>query len=452
MAITSTQMNYIRKLLAQKATGRAAVAISKIHPADIADLFSISLTPAETRMLVDMLFSQLKAGDVLAELPDSLLTDVLEDIDNNSIAKLLKRQDPNDALQFLSQIDEDRHDEILKLLPDSNRYQIEQLLIYPEDSAGQCMASSYMVVNPAFTANEAVLQIRTQSESVDVPFYVYVVDEDNRLLGVVPLRRLVTCPQDTLIRELMVEDPFTVDTDDDSEEAASIAKKYDIMAVPVVDDSHHLMGVIPGDSLFDVMEKEATEDMYRMAGLSEDDSIFTPVPTSFRQRFPWVLVNLVTAFIASTVVRAFEGTIAQFAMLAAFMPVVAGMGGNIGNQALVVITRGIALGELDFTSSRKALFKESALGALLGLVAGIVAATVAYLSASDPTNAFSLGMVILISIVANMALAGLLGAAIPLTLRALGRDPALGSNILLTACTDSIGYLLLLGLAMKIMH
>ncbi len=444
-------MNYIRKLLAQKASGRAAVAISKIHPADIADLFSVNLTPSEIRMLVDLLFSQLKAGDVLAELPDSLLTEVLEDINNESIARILKRQDPNDALQFLAQIAEDRHEVILKLLPDNNRYRIEQLLIYPEDSAGQCMASSYMAVRPEFTASEAVEQIRNQSESVDVPFYVYVVDEDNRLMGVVPLRRLVTCPQDTSIRELMVDDPFTVDTDDDSEEAASIARKYDIMAVPVVDANHHLMGVIPGDALFDVMEKEATEDMYRMAGLSEDDSVFTPVPTAFRQRFPWILVNLVTAFIASTVVRAFEGTIAQFATLAAFMPVVAGMGGNIGNQSLVVITRGIALGELDFTRARKALFKESALGTLLGLVAGTVAASVAFLTANDPERALSLGIVILVSIVANMALAGLLGAGIPLTLRALGRDPALGSNILLTACTDSIGYLLLLGLAMHIM-
>ena len=451
MAITPTQMNYIRKLLAQKATGRAAIAISKIHPADIADLFSINLTPAEVRMLVDLLFSQLKAGDVLAELPDSLLTEVLDDINDDSIARILKRQDPNDALQFLSQIAEDRHNTILKLLPDTNRYRIEQLLIYPEDSAGQLMASSYMVVRPEFTASEAVEQIRNQSESVDVPFYVYEADEDNRLMGVVPLRRLVTCPQDTSIRELMVEDPFTVDTDDDSEEAASIARKYDIMAVPVVDSNHHLMGVIPGDALFDVMEKEATEDMYRMAGLSEDDSVFTPIPTSFKQRFPWILVNLVTAFIASTVVRAFEGTISQFATLAAFMPVVAGMGGNIGNQSLVVITRGIALGELDFTSARKALFKESALGTLLGLVAGTVAASVAYLTASAPAQSTSLGIVIFISIVANMALAGLLGAGIPLTLRALGRDPALGSNILLTACTDSIGYLLLLGLAMKIM-
>lgn len=451
MAITPTQMNYIRKLLAQKATGRAAIAISKIHPADIAALFSVNLTPSETRMLVDMLFSQLKAGDVLAELPDSLLTEVLDDIDDDSIARILKRQDPNDALQFLSQIDEDRHDTILKLLPESNRYRIEQLMIYPDDSAGQLMASSYMVVRPEFTATEAVEQIRNQSESVDVPFYVYVADEDNRLMGVVPLRRLVTCPQDTSIRELMVDDPFTVGTDDDSEEAASIARKYDIMAVPVVDNNHHLMGVIPGDALFDVMEKEATEDMYRMAGLSQDDSVFTPVPTAFRQRFPWILVNLVTAFIASTVVRAFEGTISQFATLAAFMPVVAGMGGNIGNQSLVVITRGIALGELDFTSAKKALFKESTLGLLLGLVAGTVAAFVAYATASDPSQSTSLGIVIFTSIVANMALAGLLGAGIPLTLRALGRDPALGSNILLTACTDSLGYLLLLGLAMKIM-
>lgn len=450
MAITPTQLHYIRKLLAQKATGRASVVISKIHPADIAELFSVSLTPSETRMLVDLLFSQLKAGDVLSELPDSLLTEVLEDLDDSSIAGILKRQDPNDALQFLSQIAEDRHDAILKLLPDTNRYRIEQLMIYPVDSAGQCMASSYMVVHPEFTASEAVEQIRNQSESVDVPFYVYVVDEDNRLMGVVPLRRLVTCPQNTSIRELMVENPFTVDTDDDSEEAASIARKYDIMAVPVVDANHHLMGVIPGDSLFDVMEREATEDMYRMAGLSQDDSVFTPIPTAFKQRFPWILVNLVTAFIASTVVRAFEGTIAQFATLAAFMPIVAGMGGNIGNQSLVVITRGIALGELDFTSTGKALFKESALGTLLGLVAGTVAAFIAYFTAGDPAKSLSLGIVIFISIVANMALAGLLGAGIPLGLRALGRDPALGSNILLTACTDSIGYLLLLGLAMAI--
>ncbi len=450
MAITPTQLNYIRKLLAQKASGRAAVAISKIHPADIAELFSVSLTPAETRMLVDLLFSQLKAGVVLAQLPDSLLTEVLDDLDDASIARILKRQDPNDALQFLSQLDPDRHDSILKLLPESIRYRIEQLMIYPEDSAGQCMASSYMSILPDLTANEAVEQIRSQSEDVDVPFYVYVVADDRMLLGVVPLRRLVTCPQDTPIRELMVDDPFTVDTDDDVEEAAAIARKYDIMAVPVVDGSHHLMGVIPGDSLFEVMEKEATEDMYRMAGLSDEDSVFTPVPTAFRQRFPWILVNLVTAFVASTVVRMFEGTIAQFAALAAFMPVVAGMGGNIGNQSLVVITRAIALGELDFSSARKALFKESSLGLLMGLVAGLVAAAVAWLSSGDPSRSFQLGIVILVSMVANMWLAGLLGAGIPLTLRAMGRDPALGSNILLTACTDSIGYLLLLGLAMLV--
>ncbi|HPJ27545.1 MAG TPA: magnesium transporter [Candidatus Sabulitectum sp.] len=448
MAITPAQLNYIRKLLAQKATGRAAVAISKIHPADIADLFSVSLTPSETRMLVDLLFNQLKAGDVLSELPDSLLTEVLDELDDGSIARILKRQDPNDALQFLSRIEPQRHEPILNLLPGATRYRIEQLLIYPEDSSGQYMASSYMSILPDITASEAVERIRGQSEDVDVPFYVYVTDEDRRLLGVVPLRRLVTCPPDTSIRELMVEDPFTVDATDDREEAAAIARKYDIMAVPVVDDNHHLLGVIPGDSLFDVLEKEATEDMFRMAGLSEEDSVFTPVPTAFRQRFPWILVNLVTAFVASTVVRAFEGTIAQVATIAAFMPVVAGMGGNIGNQSLVVITRAIALGELDFSSAGKAIMKESSLGLLMGLVAGTVASVVAFTTAGDTALALRLGLVILISMVANMGLAGLLGAGIPLTLRAMGRDPALGSNILLTACTDSIGYLLLLGLAM----
>lgn len=244
-------------------------------------------------------------------------------------------------------------------------------------------------------------------------------------------------------------DPFTVNVNSDREDAATLARKYDIMAIPVVDDNHRLVGVIPGDSLFDVIEEEATEDMYRMAGLSEDDRIFSPVSTAFRQRFPWIWVNLFTAFIASLVIRAFHGTIESVAMLVAFMPIVAGMSGNTGNQSLIVITRGIALGEMEFSSSLKAIFKEARVGLLVGLVAGSVASLVAVLFPGN-TNSLLLGLVIFLAMVGNMSLAGLLGAAIPLVLRAMGRDPALGSNILLTAFTDSLGYLLLLGLGMVI--
>ncbi len=448
MRLTHTHVEYIRKLLASGATSRAGLAIGKIHPADIAEIFG-SLTRSESATLVSVLFKQKKVGDVLAELPEGILQDVLETLNDQRIASILEELDSSEALQFLSTIPEDRHEEILALLPPDQRRAIEQLLIYPEDSAGYCMTTSFMSVDVSMTAREAVDTIRRQSEDVEAPLYVYVLEEAGRLAGVIPLRRLVTCPQDTPVRDLMLTDPFTVNENTDREVAASIARRYNLMAVPVVNDNHRLVGVIPGDSLFDVMEKEATEDMYRMAGLSEADRVFTPVRIAFRQRFPWVWVNLFTATVAAFVVSRFEGIISNMAIIAAFMPLVAGMGGNAGNQSLIVITRGMALGELEFSSGFRAVLKEASLGAMLGLVAGVVAGCIA-LVYPGVERAHLLGLVVLMAMVANMGLAGILGAAIPLMLRAIGRDPALGSNILLTAFTDSVGYLLLLGLGMLI--
>ena len=446
MPITQQQGDYIRKLIASGARSRAALVLKKMHHADIADLFG-TLTPPEATVLVEILFTQKLADKVLMELPEGILLEILERMEDHRAAELLSLLESNDALLFLQAVPEERRDELLQLLPPVKRHRIEQLLIYPEDSSGYCMSNSFMSVSTELTAQQAVDTIREQSEDVDVPFYVYVTAEDGRLAGVIPLRRLVTCPPQTTVRSLMMADPFTVNVNSDREEAAILARKYDIMAIPVVDDNHRLVGVIPGDSLFDVMEEEATEDMYRMAGLSEDDRIFSPVSTAFRQRFPWIWVNLFTAFVASTVVRAFQGTIESVATLVAFMPIVAGMSGNTGNQSLIVITRGIALGEMEFSSSLKAIFKEARVGIMLGLVAGSIASTVALIFPGG-TRPYLLGLVIFLAMVGNMGLAGLLGAAIPLVLRSLGRDPALGSNILLTAFTDSLGYLLLLGLGM----
>ncbi|OPL18618.1 MAG: hypothetical protein AVO35_04610 [Candidatus Aegiribacteria sp. MLS_C] len=448
MPITQQQGDYIRKLIASGARSRAVLVLKKMHPADIADLFG-TLTPPEATILVELLFTQKMADKVLLELPEGILLEVLGRMEDSRAAEMLSLLESNDALLFLQALPEDRRDEILQLLPPVRKHRIEQLLIYPEDSAGYVMSDSFMSISTELTAQQAVEVIREQSEDVDVPFYVYVTGETGRLTGVVPLRRLVTCPPDTPVRSLMMADPFTVNVNSDREEAAILARKYDIMAIPVVDDNHRLLGVIPGDSLFDVMEEEATEDMYRMAGLSEDDRIFSPVSTAFRQRFPWIWVNLLTAFVASTVVRAFQGTIESVATLVAFMPIVAGMSGNTGNQSLIVITRGIALGEMEFSSSLRAIFKEARVGVLLGLVAGTIAAGVALVFPGN-TDPLLLGLVIFMAIVGNMGLAGLLGAAIPLVLRSLGRDPALGSNILLTAFTDSLGYLLLLGLGMLV--
>jgi magnesium transporter len=450
MAVNSKQGEYIRKLFSSGAPGRAIHILRKLHPADIAGLFGI-LTPPEAVILVELLMKHEMAGDVLTELPEGILQEILEMLDDSRTAELLGSLESNAVIQFLQAIPSERIDVLLSILPLQQRYRIEQLMLYPEDSCGYWMSRSYMSVKAEMTASEATQLIREQSEDVDVPFYVYVTDLDGRLSGVVPLRRLITCPQDTSVRSLMMSEPFTVGLDSDREEAATLARKYDIMAIPVVDGSHRLMGVISGDSLFDVMEEAATEDMYRMAGLSEGDRIFSPVSTAFGHRFPWIWVNLITAFIASVVVRAFQGTIESVATLVAFMPIVAGLSGNTGNQSLVVITRGIALGEMEFSSSLRAIVKEARVGLLMGLIAGAVASFVAVIFPGGQ-HRLLLGLVIFLSMVGNMFLAGLLGAAIPLALRAMGRDPALGSNILLTAFTDSLGYLLLLGLGMLIIQ
>lgn len=449
MPVTRTYTEYIRRLLSLGARARVAKVIGNMHPADIAELFG-TLSTSETKFLVDILFTQHKAGDVLAELPEGILTDILEEMDDGHISTIMARLDSSDALLFLNTVPEDRHEKILKALPDEKRDLIEQLLIYPEESCGYCMTTSFVAVSGGMSSREAVDYIRDLGEKVEALFYIYVVEDNDRLVGVVPLRRLVTCPPGTLVRDIMFSDPFSVDTDDDREQAASIARRYNIMAVPVVDENHHLKGIIPGDSLFDVMEKEATEDMYRMAGLSEEDRVFTPIPVAFRRRFPWIWINLVTAFIAATVVSFFRGTIEAFATLAVFMPIVASMGGNTGNQSLTVITRGIALGELEFSSGIKAVFKEGAVGIMVGAVAGIVASIAALVMSGE--HPFMLGLVLFLAMIANMGLAGVLGATIPLVLRSMGRDPALGSNILLTAFTDSVGYLLFLGLAFLIIN
>ncbi len=449
MPLTQKHGEYIRKLISSGATSRAVIAVRKMHPADIADLFG-TMTPSEATVLVELLFTQKLAGAVLAELPEGILTPILERLEDTKTVELLGRLDPNDAVLLLEAVPEERRDSLLEQMEPRERSRIERLLIYPEDSAGYCMSAGYMSIPDEIAAAEAVQSIREQSGDVDVPFYVYVIDDHRRLAGVIPLRRLVTCPQDTPVRKIMMSDPFTVNVHSDREEAAQLARKYDLMAIPVVDDNHRLVGVIPGDSLFDVMEEEATEDMYRMAGLSEEDRIFTPVSMAFRRRFPWVWVNLLTAFAASMVVRLFQGAIEQVATLVAFMPIVAGMGGNTGNQSLVVITRGIALGEMEFSSSLRAMWKEARVGLMMGLVAGTVAALVAVLFPGGAASPLLFGLVILMAMVGNMCLAGMLGAAIPLLLRSMGRDPALGSNILLTAFTDSLGYLLLLGLGMLV--
>ncbi len=263
-----------------------------------------------------------------------------------------------------------------------------------------------------------------------------------------PLRRLILSSPDRTISEIMISNPVAVFATDDQEEVADITARYDLLAVPVVDENFRLLGVITVDDVLDVLRDEATEDMYLMQGLSGEDRVYAPITHSVRMRFPWVVLNLCTASLAASVIGLFEASIAQAVVLATFMPIVAGLGGNGGTQTLTVITRAIALGELTFSEGRKAIGKQLSIGIIVGAGLGLLTGVVAWVWKGNAV----LGGVLFLAILINQSIAGLAGAAAPLILKSLNLDPALGGGILVTTFTDMFGFLAFLGLATMFLH
>ena len=289
---------------------------------------------------------------------------------------------------------------------------------------------------------EAIQTIQT-AQDLEMVFYLYVVDERNHLVGVVSLRQLLMVAPTTPLKKVMTADVIAVTTDTDQEDVADQVALYDLLAIPVVDDTNKLVGTITVDDVIDVIQDEATEDIFYLAGVEADDHIHTPALTSVKKRLPWLMLNLATALLAATVVALYEPTIARFSFLAVFLPVVAGLGGNSGTQTLTVIIRGLALGEVNWESGKAILLKEIKVGISNGIVTGIIAGTVAYLWKGN----YMLGLVLGGAMTINIVVAGIVGTLVPLVLKKLNVDPAIASSIFVTTFTDVVGFLSFLGLA-----
>ncbi|MBI2349938.1 MAG: magnesium transporter, partial [Deltaproteobacteria bacterium] len=346
----------VRDLLRTATPDRILRMIGKSHPADIALLFK-DLEPTEVRVLLDVLFSARRAAKTLKELPPELLPDILALIEDEKVGRVIARADPDDAVTFIDSLPEERREKILSLIDPDSREKVRQLISYPEETVGRIMTTEYLALLPNTTAQGAIDKIRERGE-LETFFYLYVVEESGKLVGVVPIRNLVIAPHDRTLREMMIVDPIRADVSMDQEEAARLVSKYELLALPIVDHEGHLAGIITIDDVIDVIHEETTEDMYRMAGLEEEDRVFSPSMLSIRKRLPWTTLNLLTAMLAASVVGIFESTIEKAVALAIFMPVVAGMGGNCGIQTLTVVVRGMALGELEFSSAWRAVLKE----------------------------------------------------------------------------------------------
>lgn len=446
MALSSIQIKIIKRLLQTASDDKIAHTLEKIHPSDLSLLFS-ELNEVETKRLIDCLSLVAKAGQTLTELPEFLLADILDQIDDEKMAGILARIEPDDALFLLQKMPEDRWEKLMTRLPEMQRNRIDRLLLYPKNSAGSLMSSNFITVNADMTVEEAINSLRARPE-IRGAFYIYVVDEANRLVGVQSLRQLVLAQPETKIREVMEREANAVLATDDQEHVAQVVAQYNLLAIPVVNEAHELLGVITVDDVIDIVKEEATEDIYHLAGLSEVDRALTPLGMKIRKRLPWMIMNLFTASIAASVIGFFQGSIQKFVALAVFLPIVAGVGGNGGTQSLTVITRSIALGELSFIKAHRAIWKEVLNGLVIGAVCGTVVGFMGYLWQGN----FYLGLVLFLSMVINLFMGGLMGALFPIIFKALKLDPAIGTGILVTMFTDVFGFLSFLGLATLFLH
>ena len=433
----------VKRLLRIGATANLLNLLQKQHPADLATIFS-ELPEKEREAAFSLLAEQngRLAMEAISELGSEVGTLLLSTRTAEEIARLAQEIPSDDAAALIDSLPEELSIAVLDLMRPKESGVVEHLLEYDDQTAGRIMNPNVFALSEDLTVGEAITELQG-ARDVEMVFYLYVVDGRRHLVGVTSLRRLLLVSPETPLKRIMTTDVMSAQVETDQEEVAQEVASYNLLALPVVDKENKLVGVITVDDVIDVIKDEATEDIYRLAGVAGDEHSFTPPLESLRKRLPWLGVNLVTAFFAATVVALFEGTIERVTALAVFMPVVAGMGGNAGTQTLTVIVRGIALGELSWGNSRKALFKEVAVGIGNGLVLGLIAAVVAW----GMRGNLAIGLLLGAAMLVNMFVAATAGTLIPLGLRAANVDPALASSVFITTMTDVFGFLSFLGLA-----
>ena len=418
----------------------------KLHPVDLADRLLRLSAEERTDLLTNL--PRETAAAALAELYEDQFEEVTKGLDKERVVELVGELEHDDAADILGEIEEDKREELLEALPDEVSAPIEELLQYPEDSAGGIMNDRFITLRTDEKVEACQQRLReTADRKKDDISYLYVVDDDKRLVGVVPLRELVFAQPSASVEDVMVRDVRFLRVDDDQEEVARRFENYGYLGLPVLDKTGAMVGVIQASDAFEVAQEEATEDMQLMVGLSGEERSTTPWKTSISKRLPWLLVNLCTAFMAAGVAALFLPTIEKWSTLAVVMGVIAGQAGNAGMQTLTVIIRDMALGDLEPGDGRKALFKEAFLGLANGLAIGVVVGTVGYVLEEDPKMAMALGLIAGGAMLLNQLAAAMSGVLIPFGLKAMRIDPALASSIILTTVTDVAGFFFLLGLA-----
>lgn len=433
-------IEHLRENLQSNRTEEAVALLLTLHPVDQAEVFNL-LEEDERDFLLPQIDIE-DAADLLEELEDEEAVEAVDALSTERLADVLDEMEPDEAADILGDLPPEQASEVLAQMEEAS--DVLPLLAYPDESAGGLMTTAYVALRRYTKVDQAINFLRQVTPQTDIPYYLYVVDREKRMLGVVSLRNLVVSSPDTLMEEIMDPDIIYVRVTTDQEEAARVMSRYDLAALPVVDDFMRLVGVITHDDIVDVLEDEATEDIYRLAIVTDSDlEPESPVRDHLRGRLPWMFLNMLTALFASWVVTNFQEVIAQVAVLAAFQSVIAGLGGNTGSQNVVMIVRAMALGKMDSKKIWQVMGRQIIIGLLQGLAVGLIAGVGIMLWQKN----FHLGFVVFLAMIANMVIAGIIGTLVPFLLKALGMDPALASTVLVTAATDSFGFFIFLSLA-----
>jgi magnesium transporter len=436
-------LDSVKRLLRIGASANLLNLLQKQHPADLAQIFS-ELPDKEREAAFSLLAERngRLAMEAISELGPETGATLLATRSADEIAKLAQEIPSDDAAALIDYLPEELSVAVLDLMRPKESGVVENLLEYAEQTAGRIMNPHVFALNEDLTVGEAITELQTNRD-VEMVFYLYVVDERRHLVGVVSLRRLLLVSPETPLKRIMTADLMSARVDMDQEEVARQVASYNLLAIPVVDEENKLVGVITVDDVIDVIKDEATEDIYRLAGVAGDERVFTSPQETFRKRLPTLAIQLMTLFAAAAVIAVFEPTIGKVTALAVFMPIVAGMGATAATQTLTVMVRGLALGEVTWSNSRKALLKEVALGVGNGILLGVVAAVVTWAAKGDPVLGLLLGLAMII----NLFVAAAAGTLVPIGLRAANLDPAFASSVVVTTMTDVLGFASFLGLA-----
>lgn len=415
--------------------------LNQLHPADIAHI--LEALPLADRLLVWSMVTTENDGEVLLETSDAVRETLITDMHSHELVAAAEFLNTDEIADLAPDLPQEVIDDVFRSLPMEEREQLRSAMSYPEDSVGALMDFDVITIREDVRLEVVLRYLRRFEELPDHTDQLFVVDREERLQGVLLISRLLVSDPETLVAEAMTKEIIKLCPDDVAQQAANAFDRYDLVSASVVDETGKLLGRVTVDTVIDFIRDKAESEALNLAGLSEEEDLFASVFQSVKNRWVWLAINLVTAFIASRVIGIFEDSIEKLVALAALMPIIAGIGGNSGNQTITMIVRAMALDQIHMRSAWKLLAKEVGVSVINGILWGTVVGVFTFAIYQDP----ELGLVMMLAMLLNLVLAALLGVLIPLTLRKFGRDPALGSSVMITAVTDSGGFFIFLSLA-----